>query len=146
PDHLQNRRGAKAISTPGNANAWETLAKEHGKLPWPRLLEPAIKLADEGFIVSAHTARHIQTEFANFPERAKTFYGKDGKPLQAGDRLVQKDLANSLRLLSAQGAKAIHGGELGAAIDKEMRKTGGFLTLEDLKKNRAEWWDPVSID
>ena len=145
-NYLQNRKGAKAVSTPGNANAWETLTKAHGKLPWPRLLAPAIKLADEGYIISAHTAKHIQSEFAAFPEHAKRIYGKDGKPLQAGDRLVQKDLARSLRLLSAQGAKAIHGGELGEAIDKTMRETGGFLRLEDLKGNRAEWWDPVSID
>jgi gamma-glutamyltranspeptidase/glutathione hydrolase len=146
PNHLQNRKGAKSVSTPGNANAWETLAKAHGKLPWPKLLAPAIKLADEGFIISAHTAKHIQSEFPAFPEHAKTFYGKDGKPLQAGDRLVQKDLARSLRLLAAEGAKVIHGGELGEAIDKEMRKASGFLTLADLTKNRAEWWDPISID
>jgi gamma-glutamyltranspeptidase/glutathione hydrolase len=146
PNHLQNRKGAKAVSTPGNANAWQTLSKAHGKLPWPRLLAPAIKLADEGFVISAHTARHIQAEFPNFPEHAKTFYGKDGKPLQAGDRLVQKDLARSLRLLAGQGASAIHGGELGEAIDKEMGRTGGFLRLDDLRRNRAEWWDPVSID
>lgn len=44
-NYLQNRKGAKAVSTPGNANAWETLTKAHGKLPWPRLLAPAIKLA-----------------------------------------------------------------------------------------------------
>ena len=106
----------------------------------------AIKLADEGFIISAHTAKHIQSEFPAFPEHAKNFYGKNGKPLQAGDRLVQKDLARSLRLLAAQGAKVIHGGELGEAIAKEMSKTGGFLTLDDLKGNRAEWWDPVSIE
>src|SRR5262245_51893981 len=92
-NYLQNRKGAKAISTPGNANAWETLAKEYGKLPWPRLLAPAIRLADEGFPISAHTARHIQSAFAAFPERAQRIYGKDGKPVQAGDRLVQKDLA-----------------------------------------------------
>src|SRR5262249_32017719 len=143
---LQNRKGAKSVSTPGNANAWETLAKEHGKLPWARLLAPAIKLADEGFIISAHTARHIKSDFAAFPEHARSFYGKGGKPLQAGDRLVQKDLARSLRLLAEQGARAIHGGELGQAIDKEMRKAGGFLTIDDLKNNRAEWWGPVSID
>jgi len=146
PNYLQNRKGAKAVSTPGNANAWETLAKEHGKLPWPRLLAPAIKLADEGFTISAHTARHIHSEFAAFPEHAKSFYGKNGKPLQAGDRLVQKDLARSLRLLAAQGAKVIHGGELGEAINKTMRQTGGFLRLDDLKRSRAEWWEPVSID
>ncbi|MCI0642490.1 MAG: gamma-glutamyltransferase, partial [Gemmataceae bacterium] len=145
-NHLENRKGSKSISTPGNANAWETLAKEYGKLPWQQLLAPAIKLADEGFIISAHTAKHIQSEFPAFPDHAKTFYGKNGKPLQAGDRLVQKDLARSLRLLAAQGAKAIHGGELGEAIDKAVREAGGFLRLEDLVQNKAEWWDPVSID
>jgi gamma-glutamyltranspeptidase/glutathione hydrolase len=146
PNHLQNRKGAKAVSTPGNANAWETLAKQYGKLPWPRLFAPAIKLADEGFIISPRTAKHIQSEFAAFPEHAKSFYGKAGKPLQAGDRLVQKDLARSLRLLASQGAKVIYGGELGQAIDKTMRESGGFVRLEDLKRNQAEWWDPVKID
>jgi gamma-glutamyltranspeptidase/glutathione hydrolase len=146
PNYLQNRKGAKSVSTPGNVNLWETLAKEHGKLPWPRLLAPAIRLADEGFTISAHTAKHIQSEFAAFPEHAKAIYGKDGKPLQAGDKLVQRDLARSLRLLAAQGAKVIHGGEIGEAIDKQMRQAGGFLTLDDLKKNRAEWWEPISID
>jgi gamma-glutamyltranspeptidase/glutathione hydrolase len=146
PNYELNRKGAKSISTPGNANAWETLAKERGKLPWPKLLAPAIRLADEGFVITANTARHIKSEFPVFPEHAKAYYGKDGKPLQAGDRLVQKDLARSLRLLADQGAKAIHGGELGVAIDKEMRRVGGFLTLDDLKNNRAEWWEPISID
>lgn len=145
-NYLQNRKGAKAVSTPGNANAWEQLAKRHGKLPWPTLFAPAIKIADEGFIISERTAKHIDSEFPAFPEHAKAFYGKNGKPLQVGDRLVQKDLARSLRLLATQGARAIHGGELGEAIDKTMRETGGFLRIEDLKRNEAEWWDPVSID
>src|SRR5262249_49588614 len=73
-NYLQNRKGAKAISTPGNANAWETLAKEYGKLSWQRLLAPAIKLADEGFIISANAAKHIESEFAVFPEHAKSIY------------------------------------------------------------------------
>jgi gamma-glutamyltranspeptidase/glutathione hydrolase len=146
PNYLDNRKGAKAVSTPGNVNAWETLAKEYGKLPWPRLLAPAFKLADDGFVITANTAKHIATEFPVFPEHAKAFYGKDGKPLQAGDRLVQKDLARSLRLLSEHGAKAMYAGELGAAIDKEMRRTGGFLAMEDLKANRPEWWEPIGID
>src|SRR5262249_8546164 len=120
-NYLENRKGAKAVSTPGNARHWETLAKEYGKLPWKRLLAPAVKLADDGFVISAHPASHIQSEFAAFPEHARRIYGKAGKPLQAGDRLVQKDLAHSLRLLAALGAQALHGGELGEAIDKTMR-------------------------
>jgi gamma-glutamyltranspeptidase/glutathione hydrolase len=146
PNYLENRRGPKAIATPGNAAAWDQLAQKHGVLPWKTVLAPAIKLADEGFIISANTARHIKSEFGSFPEHARAFYGKDGKPLEAGDRLIQKDLARSLRLLADQGAKALHGGELGEAIDKEMRRTGSFLRLDDLKNNGAEWWDPVSIN
>ncbi len=145
PGFVDNRKGAKSVSTPGNAKAWEALAKAHGKLPWPRLLAPAIKLADEGFVITAHTAKHIQSEFPVFPDHAKSYYGKYGKPLQAGDRLVQKDLARSLRMLADQGANAIHGGELGVAIDKVMRDSGGFLRLDDLKQSRAEWWDPIDI-
>src|SRR4051812_28845822 len=64
PNHVENRKGARAVSTPGNARHWETLAKEYGKLPWPRLLAPAIALADDGFTISAHTAKHIQSEFS----------------------------------------------------------------------------------
>lgn len=145
PNYLENRKGAKSVSTPGNADLWESLSKEYGKLPWPRLFTSAIKLADDGFVISANTARHIQSEFPVFPAHAKAFYGKDGKPLQAGDRLVQKDLSRSLALLAKDGAKAIHGGSLGEAIDKEMRQTGGFLALDDLKNNRAEWWEAVGI-
>src|SRR5262249_9084007 len=141
-----NRKGAKSVSTPGNANAWEALSKEYGKLPWPRLFAPAIKFADEGFVISAHTAKHIKSEFPAFPEHARSIYGKNGKALQAGDRLIQEDLARWRRLLAAEVARVIHGGKLGEAIDKAMRQAGGFLTLDDLKKNRAEWWEPVSID
>jgi gamma-glutamyltranspeptidase/glutathione hydrolase len=146
PDFMKNRKGAKSVSTPGNVNGWEALSKEYGKLPWGRLFDPAILLAEEGFDISAHTAKHIQSEFPEFPEHAKAFYGKGGKPLEAGARLIQKDLGLSLRQVALQGAKAIQGGKLGEAIDKVMRETGGFLTLADLKANRAEWWEPVSID
>src|SRR4051794_39670624 len=73
PDYLQNRKGAKAVSTPSNASAWETLAKTYGKLPWARLITPASTLADNGFVISAHTAKHIEKEFDSFPPYAKEF-------------------------------------------------------------------------
>jgi len=146
PDYQKNRVGAKSVSTPGNANAWEALSKSHGKIEWRRLFDAAIKAADEGFVISQKTAEHIKSEFNAFPDQAKSIYGRNGEPLKAGDRLTQKDLAASLRMIAGQGAKAIHGGELGKAIDSTMREAGGFLTIDDLRKNRAEWRQPVSID
>ena len=146
PDYQKNRVGAKSVSTPGNANAWEALSKSHGKLEWRRLFDAAIKAADEGFVISETTARHIKSEFNAFPDQAKSIYGRDGEPLKAGDRLTQKELAASLKLIAEQGARVIHDGELGKAIDATMREVGGFLTIDDLRNNRAEWREPVSID
>src|SRR5262245_25036110 len=146
PDYQKNRLGAKSISTPGNANAWEALSKSHGKLEWRRLFDAAIRAASEGFIISEQTAEHIKAEFNDYPDEARSIYGRNGEPLKAGDRLTQKDLARSLRMIAEQGSRVIHGGELGKAVDWTMRETGAFLTNDDLRKNRAEWRQPVSID
>ena len=146
PGYKENRLGAKSVSTPGNVNAWEAMAKRNGSLEWSRLFAPAIRLAEEGFAIREVTAGHIRKEFEHFPADAQAIYGIDGRPLRAGERLVQKDLAASLRQIAREKAYAIHGGTLGEAIVRTMKKTGGFVTLDDLRNNRAEWWNPVSID
>ncbi|MGH7468265.1 MAG: gamma-glutamyltransferase [Longimicrobiales bacterium] len=146
PNYLENRRGAKAVSTPGNANAWEAMSRTYGKLPWTRLFEPAIRLAADGFALDSGTASHIRNAWNEFPEHARAFYGRAGQPLTAGELLVQRDLAQSLRALAAGGAKVLHGGAIGAQIDGAMQAAGGFLRLSDLANNQAEWWDPIAID
>lgn len=146
PNYAENRRGAKAISTPGNANAWERLSEDYGDLEWRRLFEPAIELADEGFVLDGVTAGWIESEFPAFPEHARNIYGNGGAPLRAGEILVQEDLARSLGLIAEGGAEVVHDGELGEAIDAAVRQNGGFLTIDDLRGNRAEWRDPISMD
>ena len=96
--------------------------------------------------IDERTARFIGRAFSEFPDYAKEFYGKNGQPLKAGEMLVQKDLANSFKLISEQGASAVHGGLLGKAIDSAMRQAGGFLALRDLEENEAEWWEPIRIN
>ncbi len=141
--YRENRAGAKAISTPVNLRAWEALSKQYGRLAWEDLFAAAIRAAEEGFVL----ARPVGGEaFQSFPDHAQQFYGKDGKPLAASDRLVQKDLAASLRLVARQGPQALHGGELGRKIDAEMRRVGSFLRLEDMAASRAEWYEPIRID
>ena len=146
PNYAQNRRGAKAISTPGNANAWEALSRDYGELEWRRLFEPAIELAEGGFPIGEITAGWISSEFPAFPEHARNIYGTNGVPLRAGETLVQEDLARSLRLIAEEGAGVVYEGELGKAIEATVRENGGFLTLEDLRDNRAEWREPTSMD
>ena len=145
PNYEENRRGPKAVSTPGNVNAWQAMSTEYGKLEWHKLFDPAIKAASEGFVISEGLAGMIRYVYMSLPEQAKGFYGKDGEPLQAGDLLIQKDLAKSLKLIADQGAKAVYGGEIGKAIDAAMKKYGGFLSIDDLIADKAEWWEPIHI-
>lgn len=146
PNYLENRRGAKSVSTPGNVAAWEAMSRQYGKLPWKRLFGPAFRLADDGFTISETTAAMIRASFEVFPKHAKSFYGRDGKPLAAGERLVQKDLARSLRLIADRGAGVFYRGEIARAIDQAMQKAGGFLSIKDFESNEAEWWEPISIN
>jgi gamma-glutamyltranspeptidase/glutathione hydrolase len=145
PGFLENRRGAKAVSTPGNAHAWESMWKAYGSLKWVDLLQPAIRLAEDGHPLNARQARSIASAWKEFPEHARAIFGRDGRPLQEGETLVQKDLAGSLRLLAKEGAAAVYGGALGKAIDAAMKESGGFLSMEDLRKHETEWWEPIRI-
>ena len=146
PNYLENRCGAKVVATPGNVNAWETMWEEYGEMDWRRLFGPAVGYADEGFIVGEELAGWIGSEYSAFPENAQSIYGRDGEPLGAGDRLVQEDLADSLRKVAERGAGTVYAGELGRAMVSEVQQEDGFLTLEDLRNNRARWRDTISID
>ncbi len=146
PGYLQNRQGAPAISTPGAVNDWEALWDEYGTLRWERLLEPAIRQAESGFILDEENSAWIGSEFYTFPPHARQIYGDNGAPLVAGQRLVQEDLGRSLRRISDEGADAVYGGELGGAMVSAAQRNGGFLTTEDLDANRPEWQEPISMN
>jgi gamma-glutamyltranspeptidase/glutathione hydrolase len=144
PGYRENRCGGPVVSTPGNLNAWRLMWEEYGEEDWSRLFEPAVGYAEEGFVIGKETAGWIGSEYPAFPAHAQEIYGGNGAPLRAGDRLVQRDLAGSLRLIADRGAGAIYGGELGRAMVAEARQDGSFLTEEDLRENRARWRGTVS--
>src|SRR5918997_190268 len=144
--YLENRQGAPAISTPGAVNDWEALWEEYGELGWERLIEPAVRHAEQGFVLDEENAGWIGSEFYTFPPHAQEIYGDDGTPLVAGQRLVQEDLGRSLRRISEQGADAVYGGDLGGAMASAAQQNGGFLSTEDLEANDPEWREPISMD
>ena len=146
PDYLKNRTGAAAVSTPGNVNAWAAMAGRYGRLEWNGLFAPAIRLAEDGFVLDDRGAGTIGNAFDDFSDGAKTIFGRSGVPLAAGDRLVQKDLAGSLRAVAARGAGEFYRGPIGRAVVDEVRGRGGALTLDDLAGSESEWWDPIRIE
>jgi gamma-glutamyltranspeptidase/glutathione hydrolase len=136
PDYLENRNGAKTIVAPVNARAWEELSKRYGKLPWASLFADAIQAAEEGFELEEPIS---QDAYRSFPDHEKQIYGRDGRPLSTGERLTQKELGRSLRIIAEEGAEALYSGELGRKIAGELRRTGSFVTKQDLLESRPEW-------
>lgn len=145
-NYMQNRRGPKSISTPGNLNAWESMHKQYGTKEWKNLFKDAIFYAEQGFQIPPNMAQWLATTFDEFPEYAKLFYGKEGAHLQERDTLIQKDLAKTLKLIAEEGAKPFYHGQIAQTIDKQMQESGSFLTLEDLEKNEAEWGKPIKFN
>ncbi|HSR69879.1 MAG TPA: gamma-glutamyltransferase [Acidobacteriota bacterium] len=146
PGYEENRRGPKAVSTPCNVRAWEGMWKEYGRIEWHKLFQPAVRLAEEGFAISARTAFFIDLAYDDFPPHAQQFYGRQGSPLKEGQELIQRDLAATLSNIARNGADAFHGGETAQAIDAAMRQSGGFLSRQDLAECQAEWWQPIHIE
>jgi gamma-glutamyltranspeptidase/glutathione hydrolase len=85
PGYLENRRGAKSVSTPGNVHAWEAMSTKYGRLRWERLLQPAIRLAEEGFALGQRDADMIGRMFDGFPAHAKEIFGREDRPLGRGE-------------------------------------------------------------
>ncbi len=145
PNYEANRLGALAVSTPGNLRGWQVMSETYGNLPWEELLQPAIDLAQNNFPVSRALARDIGRYFATFPVHAQMIYSRDGRPLQAGEPLVQRDLAKTLKLIGREGADVFYSGSLGKRIVKAVKTSGGVLNLVDLMHCDAEWLDSLVI-
>nr|WP_313062240.1 gamma-glutamyltransferase [Moraxella sp. CTOTU49097] len=137
-----------ASGVPGTVAGMEYALKKWGTMPLSKVLEPAIKLADKGFIVSDVMAQTLKEEKSTLGKwsASKAIFFKNGEPLKSGDLLVQKDLAKSLRLIAKQGAKAFYQGEIATKIAKEMQSQGGTMTLEDLKAYKVVERQPIIGD
>ena len=137
-----------ASGVPGTVAGMEYALKKWGTMPLSKVLEPAIKLADKGFIVSDVLAQTLKEEKSTLGKwsSSKVIFFKNGEPLKSGDLLVQKDLAKSLRLIAKQGAKAFYQGEIATKIAKEMQSHGGTMTLEDLKAYKVVERQPIIGD
>lgn len=146
PDFEANRVGSKSISTPGNLNAWASMHDKYGKLTWSNLFQSAIQHAEKGFIVSSFTARVINYSYKDFSNYTLSFYGRNGRPLHEGDTLVQQDLGNVFRRIAKEGPAPFYSGDIAQAIDKKMNEVGSFLSIEDLRNNKSEWFDPIRFN
>ncbi len=138
--------GGKAVAVPGLLAGLQAVLERYGTMTMAQVAEPAIRLAEEGFVVTQNLANIIKDNYeklARYNDPAKLPFFKDGVPLAAGDRCVQPQLARALRLIAEKGADALYRGPIGQAIVEAVNRHGGSMTMEDLGRYQVKMRKPV---
>ena len=149
PDGKKSLTSHLASGTPGTVAGFAMALEKYGTLPLSKVIQPAITLAKEGFIVNDALADDLKTYGSEvLPQHAnsKAIFWKDGEPLKKGDRLVQANLAKSLTLIAKEGPDAFYKGAIADQIADEMKKNGGLISKADLAEYKAVERRPVSGD
>lgn len=153
--HAPNYRGGKisdfgwpSVTLPGAVSGWVSLSERFGKLPFAVLFEPAIRYAEEGFLVTpvvARVWRGLKARYLKFPETLACFY-VDGTSPAPGTRARLPLLAQSLRKIAATQGEALYRGELAEYICAYAQANGGHIAPHDLAAQRAEWVTPLRMN
>ncbi|HUY91785.1 MAG TPA: gamma-glutamyltransferase [Pirellulales bacterium] len=142
-----SQHGHKIVGVPGTVRGLELAHRRFGKLPWRSLVEPAVRLAEEGFTLGAPLAAALNDVVASspdFPELQRVFGKDEGRDRwQAADRLVQKDLAQTLGRIAERGSAGFYEGETARLLVAEMQAGGGLITAADLAGYRAHARTPI---
>ncbi|KAF7299135.1 Gamma-glutamyltranspeptidase [Mycena indigotica] len=140
--------GGLSVGIPGELRGWQLLHQRHGKLPWPVLFIPAIKVARGGFKVNVDLAAALNPTTYPFllsdPLWAEV-YAPNGKVATFNQTIYRKRYAKTLETIAALGADAFYRGPIAENTSKAARKTGGILTTQDLAKYKAILRQPRNI-
>jgi gamma-glutamyltranspeptidase / glutathione hydrolase len=140
--------GWLAVGVPGTVSGLEYARKKYGTMTRAALIEPAIELAEDGFTLEQGDVDMLASateDFRKLPATAEIFLNK-GLPFVAGQRLVQRDLAGTLRSIRKRGVDGFYRGKTGAAIVKASRVGGGIIDQEDLDRYKTRELPPIECD
>lgn len=138
-----------AVTIPGAVEAWARLVRDHGKLDLGELLQPAIRLAREGYAITPRTAYDLgqQVEHLKANEVARrTFLDADGKALAVGTVHTQPELADTLEAIAKHGPDAFYRGAIAQDMVETLQSHGGLQTLEDFAAAKGEYVTPISTE
>jgi len=140
--------GWLAVGVPGTVSGLEYARQKYGTMMRRTLIAPAIGLAEDGFVLDqgdVDMLASVTDDLKKFAATARIFL-KAGQPFEAGERLVQPELARTLRVIERQGTSGFYRGKTAAAIVKASRAGGGILDLEDLVRYGTREFAPVACD
>lgn len=141
-------KGYLAVGVPGTVLGLETALQQYGSMTRQQVMAPAIRLAERGYVVTPFDAKWFAVfakDFKTQPNVAAIFL-KQGQPYRAGERLIQTNLATSLKLIAEKGPAAFYKGPLAKAIVDASAAHGGILTLADFANYSVEELTPIRCD
>ena len=139
------KRGFDAVTVPGAVGAWVALSERFGKLPFADLLEPAIDIAERGYLLPVVVQQKwadVTPELRHMPGFAESFLPWDRAP-RVGELFQFKGAARGLRAIAATKGAAFYGGEIAQAVEKFAAMNGGSITARDFAAFRPEWVQPL---
>jgi gamma-glutamyltranspeptidase/glutathione hydrolase len=140
-----HHRSHKSVGVPGTVAGFALAHRKYGKAQWTRLVDPAVRLASDGFDVPQGLARSLSGSMkylGAYPASVAAFY-KNGQPYSVGDRFRQPDLANTLTRIRDKGQDGFYHGETARLLAAEMRRGGGLITEDDLAHYEAKERAPI---
>jgi gamma-glutamyltranspeptidase/glutathione hydrolase len=140
-----HHQGFLSVGVPGTVAGLHAAWKDHGKLPWKRLVAPAIALARDGFVLSDGLARSLSRVLPDMKAYAASTaqFSRAGVPYEAGETFRQPDLGRTLGRIAEQGPAGFYDGETAMLIEREMKAKGGLITRADLKAYKPERRVPI---
>lgn len=144
----ENLNGPKAVATPGSLKAWCETLHRFGTMSLADVMQPAIRHASRGYAATPYLHECISdsAEVMLKDKPISAIYLPDGKPLNAGERVVQSEYAETLTHISKHGEAALYGGPLGDTLVDYMKARGGFITRDDLTSYRTVERVPVRAE
>src|SRR5690349_15350480 len=145
--HPGSQQGAMSVTVPGALAGWEMLLRTHGRRTLAQALQPAIDYARDGFPVTPIIAAQWggQTTFLERDSAAAATFLPGGHAPKPGEWFRNPDYARTLEEIAHRGIGEFYGGPLGRRIVARLAALGGFITLDDLRKNMPTWVTPISL-
>lgn len=140
--------GYLAVAIPGTVLGMDTALKKYGTMSRQRVMQSAIELAEKGYILTPYAASILNKSFSNFknqPNVAAIFLNH-GKPYRAGNKLIQKDLSRTLKLIASEGETVFYKGIIAEKIVSASEKNGGVLSLQDFSQYDIQELKPIKCD
>jgi gamma-glutamyltranspeptidase/glutathione hydrolase len=152
-DH-RSTMGYTSVCTPGSVAGFAAVHERFATMPWSQLLQPAIRIARQGYVVSPDMATRMReqrnaAQEPDFPTRiaatkacARIFLQADGTPPDEGEVLQNPDYADTLERLAKKGPREFYEGDLAQEIAADIQANGGFITYDDLRHTDAKTYAP----